>query len=80
MQGNGGFISGSRKIYSLEDNGAIGVHNTFDQYNARIDNKWPKVKKLVSISPNTANHLEGEPKLLRLLWMVMRLMIKYTIQ
>ena len=62
MQGNGGFISGSRKIYSLEDNGAIGVHNTFDQYNARIDNKWPKVKKLVSISPNTANHLEGEPK------------------
>lgn len=62
MQGNHGFITGTRKTYSLADNGAKGVHNTFDQYNARIDNKWPKVKKFVSISPNTANHFEGESK------------------
>ena len=62
MQGNHGFITGTRKAYSLKDDGAKGVHNTFDQHNARIDNKWPKVKKFVSISPNTANHFEGESK------------------
>ena len=59
MRGNRGFV-GKRKPYSLADDGASGINNTFDQYNGRIDNKWPKVKKFVSISPNTASHKEGE--------------------
>mgnify|MGYP001226338223 FL=1 len=59
MRGNRGFV-GKRKLYSLNDDGASGINNTFDQYNGRIDNKWPKVKKFVSISPNTTSHKEGE--------------------
>lgn len=27
---------------------ASGVHEIFDNYNCRIDNSWPKVKKFVS--------------------------------
>jgi len=59
MRGNRGFV-GKKKSYSLSDDGASGINNTFDQYNGRIDNKWPKVKKFVSISPNTTTHLEGD--------------------
>ena len=59
MRGNSGII-GKSTTPALSS--ASGVHGSFDQYNARVDNKWPKVKSLVSISPNTANHLEGEAK------------------
>ena len=59
MRGNSGII-GKSTTPALSS--ASGVHGSFDQYNARVDNKWPKVKSFVSISPNTANHLEGEPK------------------
>ena len=59
MRGNSGIIGSGNKPTIINGNG---IHNSFDQYNARIDNKWPKVKKLVSISPNTANHYEGEAK------------------
>lgn len=58
MRGNKGII-GNRQSYSLSDNGAIGVHNTFDQYNARKDNRWPTVKKFVSCSPNSGTYNEG---------------------
>jgi len=59
MRRNKGFITEAKTSYSLADNGAVGVHDTFDQYNARVDNKWPKVKKFVSCSPNSGSILEG---------------------
>lgn len=59
MKRNSGII-GPKTQSSLEV--ASGVHGLFDQYNARVDNEWPKPKKFISISPNTANHLEGETK------------------
>ena len=59
MKRNSGII-GPKTQSSL--NVASGVHGLFDQYNARVVNKWPKVKSFVSISPNTANHMEGETK------------------
>ena len=40
---------------------ATGTFDLFDCYNARINNKWPKTKYLNSISPNSGNHLEGQP-------------------
>ena len=59
MRGNSGII-GKSTTPALSS--ASGVHGSFDQYNARVDNEWPKVKSFVGISPNTANHLEGESK------------------
>ena len=59
MKRNNGFI-GNKKSTNL--NNAIGTFELFDCYNARSDNQWPKTKYFISISPNTANHLEGEAK------------------
>lgn len=59
MRGNRGFI-GKRKTFNLSDDGASGVNNIFDCYNARKDNKWPKVKKLISITPSLTSQLEGQ--------------------
>ena len=59
MRRNSGLI-GQKKNTDLTS--ASGTHDTFDNYNARIGNNWPKVKKLVSISPNSGNHFEGETK------------------
>lgn len=51
-------IIGPKQFTSLSS--ASGVHEIFDNYNSRIDDSWPKVKKLVSISPNSGNHYEGQ--------------------
>lgn len=59
MRGNRGFI-GKRKSFNLSNDGASGVNNIFDCYNARKDNKWPKVKKLISITPSLTSQLEGQ--------------------
>ena len=59
MRRNSGII-GAKQQLTL--NGANGVFDTFDQYNGRVGNVWPKPKRLISISPNTTNHLEGESK------------------
>lgn len=58
MRRNSGII-GQRQITSLSNTGAIGIHDTFDNYNARKNNKWPKVKKFVSCSPNSGTYNEG---------------------
>lgn len=59
MRRNSGLIGGL-KIITKDDTGASGVHDTFDNYNSRILDDWPKVKKFVSISPNSGNHYEGQ--------------------
>jgi len=59
MRGNSGIIGSENKPTVENGNG---IHNSFDQYNARIDNTWPKVKRFISISPNSGNHYEGEQK------------------
>ena len=58
MRRNSGII-GPIQTTAVFNSGAIGIHDTFDNYNARIENKWPKVKKFVSCSPNSATLLEG---------------------
>lgn len=57
MKRNGGLI-GNKKIPNLA--GATGVYDTFDIYNSRRDNIWPKVKKFVSCSPNSGTYNEGD--------------------
>ena len=59
MRRNSGII-GNKSSIGLSY--ASGTHDTFDHYNARVKNTWPKVKKFISISPNTADHYEGEGK------------------
>ena len=59
MRGNSNII-GPKQLTSLSS--ANGKFDTYDQYNARLGNIWPKVKKLVSCSPNSGNHYEGEQK------------------
>ena len=59
MRGNRGFI-GKRKSFNLANDGASGVNNIFDCYNARKDNRWPKVKKLIDITPSLTSQLEGQ--------------------
>ena len=53
-------IIGRKQFTSLSS--ASGVHEIFDNYNFKIDNRWPKVKKLKSISPAPGNHFEGQTK------------------
>jgi len=57
MRRNSGII-GLKQSTSLTT--ASGKFDTYDQYNSRLGNVWPKVKKLVSISPNSGNHYEGQ--------------------
>lgn len=57
MRRNSGII-GLKRSTSLTT--ASGKFDTYDQYNSRLGNVWPKVKKLVSISPNSGNHFEGQ--------------------
>lgn len=57
MRRNSGII-GLKQSTSLTT--ASGKFDTYDQYNSRLGNVWPKVKKLVSISPNSGNHFEGQ--------------------
>ena len=59
MRRNNGFI-GNQQSTNLSK--ATGTFDLFDCYNARFINKWPKTKYFISISPNTENHLEGQPK------------------
>ena len=59
MRRNSGLI-GQKK--NTDRTSASGTHDTFDNYNARIGNNWPKVKQVVSISPYSGNHYEGEQK------------------
>ena len=59
MRGNRGFI-GKRKSFNLANDGASGVNNIFDCYNARKDNRWPKVKKLIDVTPSLTSQLEGQ--------------------
>ena len=59
MRRNSGIIGGKKPSTVI---GASGTFDTFDQYNSRVSNVWPKVKKFISISPNTADHYEGERK------------------
>ena len=59
MRRNSGII-GLKQSTSLTT--ASGKFDTYDQYNSRLGNVWPKVKKLVSISPNSGTHYEGEYK------------------
>lgn len=59
MKRNNGIIG---PLQSTNLNNAKGTFELFDCYNARIANQWPKTKYFISISPNTANHLEGESK------------------
>lgn len=59
MRGNSGII-GPKQLTSVTT--ASGKFDTYDQYNAGLGDVWPKVKKLVSVSPNSGNHYEGETK------------------
>ena len=47
MRRNSGIIGG-KKPSTLSE--AKGTFDTFDNYNARVKNTWPKVKELISIS------------------------------
>lgn len=59
MKGNSGII-GPRQVTSLDI--ASGKFDTYDQYNARIGDAWPKSKGLNSITPNSGDLYEGEEK------------------
>ena len=41
---------------------ANGIFDFLDCNIARNDNRWPKTKYFISCSPNSGDHLEGEPK------------------
>lgn len=56
MRSNSGIIG--PKQYSF-DTSASGIHDTFDQYNARQGSNWPATPELNSISPNTGSITEG---------------------
>lgn len=59
MKRNSGIIGGTK---STNREQISGVYELYDCYNSRVDNTWPRTKYLLSISPNVANHYEGETK------------------
>ena len=59
MKRNSGIIGGTKATNRLQTSG---VYELYDCYNSRVDNSWPRTKYLLSISPNVANHYEGETK------------------
>ena len=56
MRRNSGIIGPKQTISQTS---ATGTFDTFDNYNAVLDNTWPEVKKFVSVSPNSGNVNEG---------------------
>lgn len=59
MKKNSGFI-GKEQLPDLSSGN--GVHSVYDCYVSRLTSKWPRTKGFQSISPNVANHYEGETK------------------
>lgn len=59
MKRNSGIIGGTKATNRIQTSG---VYELYDCYNSRVDNSWPRTKYLLSISPNVANHYEGETK------------------
>ena len=59
MKRNSGIIGGTKTTNRVA---ISGVYELYDCYNSRVDNSWPRTKYLLSISPNVANHYEGETK------------------
>jgi hypothetical protein len=56
MRRNSGIIGTSIET-SL--NTAVGIYDTFDQYNAKKNNSWPGSPGYISLSPNSGNYNEG---------------------
>ena len=55
MRRNSGII-GPRKAITQTD--ASGIHEIFDHYNCKIDDIWPKVKEVTSISGSNGTNLD----------------------
>jgi len=55
MRRNSGIIGPTKTITQTD---ASGIHEIFDHYNCKIDNIWPKVKEVTSISGSNGTNLD----------------------
>ena len=55
MRRNSGIIGPKKNISEMS---ASGIHEIFDHYNCKIDNVWPKVKQVTSISGSNGTNLD----------------------